>query len=84
MERNGPALTPSRRGLLIGTSLASVAPTRAMHAAEQFWTARYTAKKGDVSLAMYRKRLHPPQAGHTFPVVFLVHGSSIPPFPAST
>src|SRR5258705_8096163 len=36
----------------------------------------YTVKKGDVSLAVYRKRL-PPTAGEPpRPVVFLVHGSS--------
>ncbi len=82
MERNGPDLAPSRRGLLIGASLASAAVTRPAHAAEQFWTARYTAKKGDVSLAMYRKRLHPPHAGQKLPVVFLVHGSSVSALPS--
>ncbi|HEX3952151.1 MAG TPA: alpha/beta fold hydrolase [Stellaceae bacterium] len=37
----------------------------------------YTVKKGDVSLAVYRKRLASPGAGETAaPVLFLVHGSS--------
>jgi alpha-beta hydrolase superfamily lysophospholipase len=43
-----------------------------------FWSAEYTAKKGDVSLAMYRKRAAAPKAGETpLPVLFLVHGSSL-------
>jgi len=43
-----------------------------------FWTAEYTAKKGDVSLAMYRKRVSAPKAGEApLPVLFLVHGSSL-------
>ena len=46
--------------------------------AETFWTAEYWAKKGEISLYMYRKRLQAPVAGETpLPVLFLVHGSSI-------
>jgi alpha-beta hydrolase superfamily lysophospholipase len=42
------------------------------------WSAEYTAKKGDVSLALYRKRSGRPKAGErALPVLFLVHGSSI-------
>jgi alpha-beta hydrolase superfamily lysophospholipase len=42
------------------------------------WSAEYWAKKGGVSLAMYRKRLGTPHAGEPpRPVVFLVHGSSV-------
>jgi alpha-beta hydrolase superfamily lysophospholipase len=44
--------------------------------ADQLWSAEYVARKGDVSLALYRKRIGPPQAGER-PVLFLVHGSSI-------
>jgi alpha-beta hydrolase superfamily lysophospholipase len=41
------------------------------------WTAEYVAKKGDVSLQMYRKRVGAPMAGEPAkPVFFLVHGSS--------
>src|SRR5690349_22667409 len=37
----------------------------------------YWAKKGDVMLAMYRKRLGEPAVGETpRPVLFMVHGSS--------
>jgi alpha-beta hydrolase superfamily lysophospholipase len=44
----------------------------------QLWSAEYAARKGDVTLAMYRKRLRPPKAGEqALPVLFLVHGSSI-------
>ncbi len=43
----------------------------------EFWTAEYVAKKGDVSLQMYRKRTGAPVAGEpSKPVLFLVHGSS--------
>jgi alpha-beta hydrolase superfamily lysophospholipase len=46
--------------------------------AGQMWNAEYAAKKGDVSLALYRKRLGAPKAGERpLPVLFLVHGSSV-------
>ncbi len=44
--------------------------------ADERWSAEYVARKGDVSLALYRKRIGPPQAGER-PVLFLVHGSSV-------
>jgi pimeloyl-ACP methyl ester carboxylesterase len=41
------------------------------------WTSEYWAKKKEVSLYLYRKRLGTPQAGERpLPVLFLVHGSS--------
>jgi len=43
---------------------------------DPLWSAEYVARKGDVSLALYRKRIGPPQAGER-PVLFLVHGSSV-------
>src|SRR5215468_1107348 len=47
-------------------------------AAGEFWSAEYSANKGDVKLAMYRKRAGAPKAGEPpLPVLFLVHGSSI-------
>jgi alpha-beta hydrolase superfamily lysophospholipase len=47
-------------------------------AAGDFWSADYWANKGDVKLAMYRKRVGAPKAGEPpLPVLFLVHGSSI-------
>src|SRR5712691_10823847 len=36
----------------------------------------FTVKKGDVSLAVYRKRLEPERGAPARPVLFLVHGSS--------
>ena len=44
--------------------------------ADELWSAEYVARKGDVSLALYRRRFGPPQAGER-PVLFLVHGSSV-------
>jgi len=60
-------------GLLSATAQAQT-PAAAQTGAE-FWTAEYTAKKGDVSLQMYRKRVGAP-GGAAKPVLFLVHGSS--------
>ena len=62
--------------LLAGATAQAQTPAAAQAGAE-FWTAEYTAKKGDVSLAMYRKRVGAPTAGGAKkPVLFLVHGSS--------
>ncbi len=73
---------PSRREVMaaaVGAALAAVQAAAATAEEEQaFWTAEYWAQKGDVSLAMYRKRLAAPKAGEKpLPVLFLVHGSSI-------
>ena len=44
----------------------------------EIWSSEYWAKKGDVPLWMYRKRLGAPKAGEPArPVVFFVHGSSV-------
>ncbi len=96
MARNRQITIHSRRGLLIGSSLAAagaVAPRTAAAAGPEtsaepaaigsFWTARYQAHKGDVTLAMYRKRVHAPRPGEAkLPVLFLVHGSSISALPS--
>jgi alpha-beta hydrolase superfamily lysophospholipase len=60
---------------LIGGTAKAQTPAAAQTPAE-FWIAEYTAKKGDVSLQMYRKRVGAPGAGAPKPVLFLVHGSS--------
>jgi alpha-beta hydrolase superfamily lysophospholipase len=81
MEDDGE---PTRRALFaiagLGVSAALV-PGVAMAAAEtgdHFWTHDYTAKKGDVSLAIYRKRRAAPERGEKkLPILFLVHGSSL-------
>ncbi len=78
----------SRRAMLVGTGvgLGALADGARMPvfaqaspgSKAQLWSAEYAARKGDVSLAMYRKRLGPPKAGERpLPVLFLVHGSSI-------
>ena len=59
--------------LLTGTAQAQT-PTAPK--SDEFFSAEYTAKKGDVSLAMYRKRAGTPGSGPSKPVLFLVHGSS--------
>src|SRR5260370_42245397 len=41
------------------------------------WSAEYWAKKGDVALNLWRKRVSTPKTGETpLPILFLVHGSS--------
>ncbi|HEY5125825.1 MAG TPA: alpha/beta fold hydrolase [Bradyrhizobium sp.] len=63
-------------GLVAGT-LANAAPARSAEAGE-IWSSEYWAKKGDVPLWMYRKRLGAPKAGEpSRPVLFFVHGSSV-------
>jgi pimeloyl-ACP methyl ester carboxylesterase len=45
---------------------------------DEIWSSEYWAKKGDVPLWMYRKRLGAPKASEApRPVVFFVHGSSV-------
>jgi pimeloyl-ACP methyl ester carboxylesterase len=79
-------MTQSRRTVVqaIGAGLVAQVAASDAHAqgeakaAGEFWSADYWAAKGDVKLAMYRKRLHAPKAGEApLPVLFLVHGSSI-------
>jgi alpha-beta hydrolase superfamily lysophospholipase len=83
MAGNNQITTTSRRGVLIGAPVVAAAAALPAAAAESFWTARYQAKKGDVTLAMYRKRLHAPRPGEAkLPVLFLVHGSSISALPS--
>jgi pimeloyl-ACP methyl ester carboxylesterase len=65
-------------GLVAGT-LAEAMPTQRARAAEgEIWSSEYWAKKGDVPLWMYRKRLAAPKPGEpSLPVLFFVHGSSV-------
>jgi pimeloyl-ACP methyl ester carboxylesterase len=67
--------------MLIGApAVAAVGPALAD---ASFWTARYEAHKGDVTLAMYRKRVSAPIPGEQkSPVLFLVHGSSVSALPS--
>jgi len=44
----------------------------------EIWSSEYWAKKGDIPLWMFRKRIGAPKAGEPArPVVFFVHGSSV-------
>src|SRR5262245_21255569 len=55
----------------------SGATPAAAQAGTEIWSQEYTAKKGDVPLNLWRKRLGAPKAGETpRPVLVLVHGSS--------
>ena len=58
------------------TSGAAAATPAAAQSGPEIWTAEYTAKKGDVPLSLWRKRVGAPKAGEQLPVLFLVHGSS--------
>ena len=66
-------------GLVAGT-LADAVPAQSAGAAEsnEIWSGEYWAKKGEVPLWMFRKRVGAPKAGEPArPVVFFVHGSSV-------
>jgi alpha-beta hydrolase superfamily lysophospholipase len=55
---------------------SGAAPAQAGSSGE-IWSSEYWARKGDVALNLYRKRLGAPKAGEPpLPVLFLVHGSS--------
>jgi len=77
---------PTRRavvkaaGLSVGAGLLAPALAQGAPAggSPEVWSAEYTAKKGEVSLAVYRKRAHAPRPGRApLPVLLLVHGSSV-------
>lgn len=48
---------------------------------QQIWHHEYWAKKGSVSLFMFRKRIGPPGPRSPRPVLFLAHGSSVSSLP---
>jgi alpha-beta hydrolase superfamily lysophospholipase len=79
-EPNLPRRTVLKNaGLGVGAGLLSglATPAQADDAAP-LWTQEYWAKKGDVPLYMFRKRLGAPKSGEpSRPVLFLVHGSSV-------
>ena len=66
-------------GLGVGAGiLSSLATSGHAGGGTDIWTQEYWAKKGDVPLFMFRKRLGAPAAGEAQrPVLFLVHGSSV-------
>jgi pimeloyl-ACP methyl ester carboxylesterase len=67
-------------GLVAGGLAAALPLQNATAATEggEIWSSEYWAKKGDVPLWMFRKRVGAPKAGEpSRPVLFLVHGSSV-------
>jgi len=84
--------SPNRRNILSGIGLAAAAvaatPLRSAPAAAaadtgEFWNKQYTAHKGEVNLALYRRRMKAPAPGERpLPVVVMVHGSSISGMPS--
>jgi pimeloyl-ACP methyl ester carboxylesterase len=63
-------------GLIGGMDGAHAEGTEAK--ADKIWSGEYWAKKGDVKLFMFRKRLGAPRPGtEPLPVLLLVHGSSL-------
>src|SRR5450755_217995 len=67
---------------LVAGALAEATPaedaTAATSEGGEIWSSEYWAKKGDIPLWMYRKRLGAPKPGEPArPVIFFVHGSSV-------
>ena len=78
----------ARRSLIKGAGLGLVAgalaaggPAQSADAVSEggeIWSSEYWARKGDIPLWMFRKRLGAPRAGEpSRPVLFFVHGSSV-------
>src|SRR6476469_2897107 len=68
-------------GLMSGLAAAAQAKTTGTDVTQAedgpIWSAEYWAKKGDVSLNLWRKRVGAPKPGEPpLPLLFLVHGSS--------
>jgi acetyl esterase/lipase len=58
--------------------LCSLATPALAASRNDIWSQEYWAKKGNVPLFMFRKRLGAPTTGEPpRPVLFLVHGSSV-------
>src|ERR1043165_2951022 len=69
-------------GLTAGVAGLSVSPATAADSERseggEIWSGEYWARKGEVPLWMYRKRLGAPKPGEpSRPVLFFVHGSSV-------
>ena len=81
MDQHGASRRDVLKAAGLGAGAALVAPGTVVAQGTQpppLWTASYRAKKGHVSLAMYRKRAGQPGSGESArPVLCLVHGSSI-------
>ena len=70
-------------GAGVGASLVSglahaQSATPAVAGEAEIWSQEYWAKKGDIPLWMFRKRIGAPKASEPArPVLFFVHGSSV-------
>jgi pimeloyl-ACP methyl ester carboxylesterase len=67
-------------GVAAGMSGATPAPAATAGGSEggDIWSSEYWARKGDIPLWMYRKRIGAPKPGEPArPVIFFVHGSSV-------
>ena len=67
----------SRRNFLSAAGIGAGASLFARAASTPVTSSEYWAQKGDVKLAMYRKRSSSAPKGGSLPVLFLVHGSSM-------
>ena len=64
-------------GLVSTLARAQETTGAAAQTAGEIWSSEYSAKKGDVTLSLWRKRIGAPKPGEPpLPVLFLVHGSS--------
>jgi pimeloyl-ACP methyl ester carboxylesterase len=64
-------------GLVSTLAHAQETTGAAAQTAGEIWSSEYSAKKGDVTLSLWRKRIGAPKPGEPpLPVLFLVHGSS--------
>src|SRR5438309_183575 len=77
-EGKTETLPLTRRSVVTGLGAGMLGPSAARgQSAAKPWSSEYWAKKGAVSLYMFRKRMRAPRTGETpLPVLFLVHGSS--------
>ena len=76
------AVVKSAGAGLVAGALAGALPRQSADAATaeggEIWSGEYWAKKRDVALWIFRKRLGAPKAGEpSRPVIFFVHGSSV-------
>jgi len=86
-ENQNSSQTANRRTVLTGIGIAAAAAAapsvsraaaNASFGTQGFWNKEYVAKKGDVKLQLYRRRMAEPKAGEkALPTLLLVHGSSI-------
>jgi alpha-beta hydrolase superfamily lysophospholipase len=73
----GAGLLPPLAARAAPAAETSGAATATAQTGGEIWSGEYWAKKGDVSLNLWRKRIGAPRPGEPpRPVLFLVHGSS--------